>query len=100
VNPTHSNTASQSNFCAATVYRRKLKLKTKFEAVYDVIVSSVETIGAFNTGFDAVNLHRPTTVSPHAVFPYDITLCTSVQRRRLILKAKLEATSSCLSFKR
>jgi len=25
-----------------------------------MLVSSAETIGAFNTGFDAVKLHRPT----------------------------------------
>ena len=27
--------------------------------MHHVIVSSDETIGAFNTGFDTVNLHRP-----------------------------------------
>jgi len=27
---------------------------------HHIVVSSAETIGAFNTGFDTVNLHRPT----------------------------------------
>jgi len=30
------------------------------KAIYDIRVSSAETMGAFNTGFDTVNLHRPT----------------------------------------
>jgi hypothetical protein len=30
------------------------------KAVYRIVLSSVETMGAFNTGFDTVNLHRPT----------------------------------------
>jgi hypothetical protein len=30
------------------------------KAVYDIRVSSAETIGAFNSGFDSGNLHRPT----------------------------------------
>jgi len=30
------------------------------KAVYDILASSAETIGTFNTGFDTVNLHRPT----------------------------------------
>ena len=30
------------------------------KAVYDILVSSAETIGAFNTDFDTGNLHRPT----------------------------------------
>jgi hypothetical protein len=28
------------------------------------MVSSAETIGAFNTGFETVNLHRPTLEKP------------------------------------
>jgi hypothetical protein len=32
------------------------------KAVHDIIGSSAEPIGAFNTGFDTVNLHRPTRV--------------------------------------
>ena len=35
-------------------------LKTKIEAVSHVIVSSAEAIGAFITGIDTVDLHRPT----------------------------------------
>jgi hypothetical protein len=30
------------------------------KAVYRVVLSSVETMRAFNSGFDTVNLHRPT----------------------------------------
>jgi len=30
------------------------------KAVYDIRVSSADTIGAFNTGFETVNLHHPT----------------------------------------
>jgi hypothetical protein len=33
------------------------------KAVDHIIVSSAETMGAFNTAFDAINLHRPTIVS-------------------------------------
>jgi len=32
------------------------------KAAYDIVVSSAESIGAFNAGFDNVNLHGPTTV--------------------------------------
>jgi len=30
------------------------------KAVNEILLSSAETIGAFNTGFDTVNMHRPT----------------------------------------
>jgi len=40
--------------------RRKLKLKSEFETLHHIKVLSAEAIGAFNTGFDTVNLHRPT----------------------------------------
>jgi len=30
------------------------------KAVHHILASSAETIGAFNTGFDTVILHRPT----------------------------------------
>jgi len=30
------------------------------KAVHHILASSAETIGAFNTGLDTVNLHRPT----------------------------------------
>jgi hypothetical protein len=30
------------------------------KAVFDVVVSITDTMGAFNTGFETVNLHRPT----------------------------------------
>ena len=30
------------------------------KAVHHILVSSADTIGAFNTDFDTVNLHRPT----------------------------------------
>ena len=36
--------------------------KTNLKAVYHILVSSDETIGAFNTGFDTVKLHRPTAM--------------------------------------
>jgi hypothetical protein len=42
-----------------------LNLKATLKAVYDIIVSSAETIGAFNAGFDTVNLH-PLTMRPTA----------------------------------
>jgi hypothetical protein len=32
-----------------------------FEAVCHILISSAQTIGAFNTGFDTVNLHRLTS---------------------------------------
>jgi hypothetical protein len=38
-----------------------LNSKAKLLAVHHILVSSAETIGAFNTGFDTANLHRPTT---------------------------------------
>jgi hypothetical protein len=31
-------------------------------SIYDITVLSAETIGAFNAGFDIVNLHHPTNV--------------------------------------
>jgi len=31
--------------------------------VHHIIASSAETIGAFNTGFDTANLHRPATAA-------------------------------------
>jgi hypothetical protein len=37
------------------------------KAVHHILVSSAETRRAFNTGFDTVNLHRPTTLSPAAL---------------------------------
>jgi len=43
--------------------RRKLKLKANVEAVNDIIVSSAKAIDTFDTGFDTVNLHRPTMQS-------------------------------------
>jgi len=33
------------------------------KAVYDISVSSTDTIGAFNSGVDAARLHRPTTAA-------------------------------------
>jgi hypothetical protein len=33
-------------------------------AVYDIIVSSAETVDVFNTGFGTVNLHGPTMIRP------------------------------------
>jgi hypothetical protein len=37
------------------------------KAVLHIVASSAETIGAFNTGFDTVNLHRPTVAVGVAV---------------------------------
>jgi hypothetical protein len=37
-----------------------LKLKANLIALHHIVTSSAETIGAFNMGFDAVNLNRPT----------------------------------------
>jgi NADPH-dependent 2,4-dienoyl-CoA reductase/sulfur reductase-like enzyme len=31
------------------------------KAGYHILVTRAETIGAFNTGFDTANLHRPTS---------------------------------------
>jgi hypothetical protein len=41
--------------------RRKLKVKANVgKGVHLFIMSSAETTGDFNKGFDTVNLHRPT----------------------------------------
>jgi len=36
------------------------------KAVQHIVVSSADTIGAFNTGFGRVNLHPPTTAPSKA----------------------------------
>jgi len=36
------------------------------KAAYHILVSGAETMGAFNTGFETVNLHRPTGGSDDA----------------------------------
>jgi len=71
-----------------------------------MILSRAETIGAFNTGFDTANLHRP-AMSAAAVSRYhtsgDSFLIHSphthavtvpvMERRTLKLKAKFESAS-------
>jgi len=57
------------------------------KAFYDILVSSAETIGAFNAGFDTVNLHRPTTATAK------LTSAAAAYRRKLKLTAKLETSS-------
>jgi len=63
------------------------------KAFHHIIVSSAETTGTFNTGFDTVNLHRPTMQSLQPQGP-------SVQGRNLDLKAKLQSSFSYSGFKR
>ena len=45
----------------ASAKRHKLKLSQQLKAAHHIIVSSGETVGAFNTGFVTVNLHRATS---------------------------------------
>jgi hypothetical protein len=51
------------------------------KAVCPIVLSSVETVGAFITGFDTVNLHRPTFIySPmwlSNVVRYSMSSCTN-----------------------
>ena len=42
------------------VVAAQVEIQQTLKAVYEIPVSSAETVGAFNTGFDTVNLHRPT----------------------------------------
>jgi hypothetical protein len=76
------------------------------KAVRHVKVSSAETIGAFNTGSDTGNLHRPTTampLCPHAkmVFSLNVPRADPLMKRRILnLKANFKSSSSGFSFKR
>ena len=46
---------------AAVLYRRSAHLKLKFESILSCFsFQALKPGGAFNTGFDTVNLHRPT----------------------------------------
>jgi hypothetical protein len=66
------------------------------KAVYDVIVSSAETIGAFNTGFDTIDLHRPSSAETGAFnMGFDAD-----SLHRPTLKAKFDSASSYVRFKR
>jgi hypothetical protein len=56
------------------------------KAVHHILVSSAETKGAFHTGFDTVNLHRPTWASRASVvmcfeflFPFSFFLAAGVE---------------------
>jgi len=55
------------------------------KAVHHILASSAETIGAFNTGFDTVNLHRPTAA---AVDPYANPVATMVRETHVSLKLR------------
>ena len=107
-----------------------MKLKQSLKAVNHIVASSAETIGAFNTtGFNSVNLHRPTSSSGvgaaagavadsstadtaggpmaarEACLALEAEECmvlafALMQRRKLKLKSKFESGSSNFSFKR
>jgi len=64
------------------------------KAADHIWVSRAETKGAFNTGIDTVNLHRPTT---SAAAPEKTP---TEWWRKLSLKATFESSSSEFSFKR
>jgi len=49
------------------------------KAVYHILVSRAETVGAFNTDFDTVNLHRPTKLDFKA--GYHILVSSAETRR-------------------
>jgi hypothetical protein len=66
------------------------------KAVYHILVSIADTISGFNTGFDTVNLHRPTSRATAIA----TTLRPAVYRRNFKLTAYFESSSSYLSFKR
>jgi hypothetical protein len=63
------------------------------KAVYHILVSSAETIGAFNSGFDTVNLHRPTGVNQHEVAE-GVTGSAAAQRLLLDVAAQVEIESN------
>ena len=50
------------------MYRRKLNLKARFKAIYDILASSAETVCAFNTSFETIRLHR-LTLAPALTLP-------------------------------
>jgi hypothetical protein len=51
------------------MWRRKLKFKAiVYNAVFEIPLSSAQTVDAFNTGFDTVNLHQHhPTLSPEVL---------------------------------
>jgi len=62
------------------------------KVVRHIIVSSAETISAFNTEFEPVNLHHPTAAAAAGFFSSLSESDSDVYRRKSNLKAEVESS--------